>query len=60
MGFFSKIKDGLKKTKESLGKKIFEAFKARELDDDFYEELEFAMVSADMGVTATDAILEEL
>lgn len=60
MGFFSKIKDGLKKTKESLGKKIFEAFKARELDEDFYEELEFAMVSADMGVTATDAILEEL
>ena len=60
MGFFSKIKDGLKKTKESLGKKIFEVFKARELDDDFYEELEFAMVSADMGVTATDAILEEL
>ena len=60
MGFFSKIKDGLKKTKDSWGKKIFEVFKARELDDDFYDELEFAMVSADMGVTATDAILNEL
>lgn len=60
MGFFSKIKEGLKKTKESLGKKLFEVFKARELDDDFYDELEFAMISADMGVTATDAILEEL
>lgn len=60
MGFFSKIKEGLKKTKDSLGKKLFEAFKARDLDDDFYDELEFAMVSADMGVTATDAILEEL
>ena len=60
MGFFSKIKDGLKKTKDSLGKKLFEAFKARELNDDFYEELEFAMVSADMGITATEAILDEL
>ncbi len=60
MGFFSKIKEGLKKTKDSWGKKLFEVFKARELDDDFYEELEFAMVSADMGVTATDAVLEEL
>lgn len=60
MGFFSKIKEGLKKTKDSLGKKLFEAFKARELDDDFYDELEFAMISADMGVTATDAILDEL
>ncbi len=60
MGFFSKIKDGLKKTKDSLGKKLFEAFKARELDEAFYEELEFAMVSADMGITATEAILDEL
>ncbi len=60
MGLFSKIKDGLKKTKDNLGKKIFEVFKARELDDDFYDDLEFAMISADMGVTATDAILEEL
>ncbi len=60
MGFFSKIKEGLKKTKDSLGKKIFEAFKARDLDDEFYEELEFAMVSADMGITATESILEEL
>ena len=60
MGLFSKIKEGLKKTKDNLGKKLFEVFKARELDDDFYDELEFAMISADMGVTATDAILEEL
>ena len=45
MGFFSKIKEGLKKTKDSWGKKLFEVFKAKELDDDFYEELEFAMVS---------------
>lgn len=60
MGFFSKIKEGLKKTKESFGKKIFEAFKARDLDEDFYEELEFAMVSADMGITATESILDEL
>lgn len=60
MGLFSKIKEGLKKTKDSLGKKIFEVFKARDLDDDFYDDLELAMISADMGVTATEAILDEL
>jgi fused signal recognition particle receptor len=60
MGFFSRIKESLKKTKDNLGRKIFEAFKARDLDDDFYEELETAMISADMGVTATENILEEL
>ena len=57
---FSRIKEGLKRTKESFGKKLFELFKARALDDEFYEELETAMISADMGVTATDAIIEEL
>ena len=60
MGLFSRIKEGLKRTKESFGKKIFELFKARALDDEFYEELETAMISADMGVTATEAIIEKL
>lgn len=60
MGFFAKIKEGLKKTKDNFGKKLFEIFKGKELDDDFYDELEMAMISADMGVTATEQILDEL
>lgn len=59
MGFFSKLKVGLKKTKDNIGKKIFAAFSGRALDDDFYEELEEAMLTADMGVTATEQILDE-
>lgn len=59
MGFFSKLKEGLKKTKDNIGKKIFVAFSGRALDDDFYEELEEAMLTADMGVTATEQILDE-
>ena len=59
MGFFSKLKEGLKKTKDNIGKKIFAAFSGRALDDDFYEELEEAMLAADMGVTATEQILDE-
>ncbi len=60
MGIFAKIKEGLKKTKDNLGKKLFEIFKGKELNDEFYEELEAAMISADMGVTATEQILDEL
>ncbi len=60
MGFFDKIKQGLKKTKESISKKIFEAFKAKELNDEFYEELETALITSDMGVTATEQIIEDL
>lgn len=59
MGFFSKLKEGLKKTKDNIGKKIFAAFSGRALDDGFYEELEEAMLTADMGVTATEQILDE-
>lgn len=59
MGFFSKLKEGLKKTKDNIGKKIFAAFSGRALDDDFYEEIEEAMLTADMGVTATEQILDE-
>lgn len=60
MGFFSKIKEGLLKTKENISKKIFEAFKAKELDDDFYDELETALIAADMGVVAAEQIIGDL
>ena len=60
MSFFNKLKEGLKKTRENMGRKFFEAFKAKELDGNFYDELEMAMISSDMGVTATEQVLEEL
>ena len=60
MGFFDKIKQGLKKTKESISKKFFEVFKAKDFDEDFYEELEMALISSDMGAVATEQIIDEL
>lgn len=60
MGFFEKIKAGLKKTKDSFSKKLFEVFKAKDLDENFYEELEIALVSADMGIKATTQIISQL
>jgi len=60
MGFFSKIKEGMRKTKESFQKKLYSVFAGRKLDDEFYEDLESALVSADLGVEATEKIIEEL
>lgn len=60
MGLFQRIKEGLKKTKESFGKKIFELFKGRALDEEFYEDLETAMIASDMGVTAAENVIGEL
>ncbi|MDR0696780.1 MAG: signal recognition particle-docking protein FtsY [Christensenellaceae bacterium] len=60
MGFFTRLKDALKKTKANIGKKFFEMFKGKALDDEFYEALEMALITADAGVEATDQILEQL
>lgn len=60
MGFFSKIKESLQKTKDAVGKKLFTVFSGRKLDDEFYEDLSDALISADFGVVATDEIIEEL
>lgn len=60
MGFFHKIAEGIKKTKEAFSKKLFFAFSAKEIDDEFYEGLEEALLTADCGVTTTDNFIEEL
>ncbi len=60
MGFFKKIAEGIKKTKDAFSKKLFFAFSARELDDEFYENLEEALLTADVGITATENLIEEL
>lgn len=60
MGFFQKIAQGIKKTKDAFSKKLFFAFSARELDDEFYENLEEALLTADVGITATQNLIDEL
>ncbi|MEG1535838.1 MAG: signal recognition particle-docking protein FtsY [Clostridia bacterium] len=59
MGLFSKIAQGLKKTKENISKKLYQLFVGRELDDEFFDELEEALITSDIGVAATEQILED-
>jgi len=60
MGFFQKIAQAMKKTKDAFSKKLFFAFSAREFDDEFYDNLEEVLLTADVGITATENIIEEL
>ena len=61
MAFFEKLKTGLQKTKEALFGPIGSLFsRHRALDDDLYDELEEILITADVGVGATEAILEQL
>ncbi len=58
MGFFDKIKEGLKRTTDSVSESIGDVFAAFvKVDEDMLEELEEAMILADLGVeTATEAV----
>ncbi|MCR4617655.1 MAG: signal recognition particle-docking protein FtsY [Lachnospiraceae bacterium] len=59
-GFFGRLKAGLTKTRDSFVKSLNNAFTSSEIDDDFYEELEEILIMADIGVTATENILDNL
>ncbi len=59
MGIFSKFFGALKKTKDAISKKISQIF-VGELDDDFYEELEFVLVSSDIGTEASAEIVSSV
>ncbi len=60
MGIFSKIKNALKKTKDSLGGAIKSLFSKNKIGDEFYEELEEILISADISVTTAEEVVEEL
>ena len=61
MGFFDKLKEGLIKTKNAIVGKIDNFFKMfRKVDEELFEELEELLISADIGFTATEEILDEL
>lgn len=61
MGFFEKLRSGLKKTKEAVFKQVTSLFsRYTAIDDDLYDELEELLITSDVGVETTEAILERL
>ena len=61
VGFFSKIKNGLTKTRDSFTSNLKNLFTRNvKIDDDLYEELEEILISADIGMTSTVEIVDQL
>lgn len=61
MGFFSKIKEGLRKTKESVINKMHRVVNSfTKIDEELFEQLEEAMIMGDMGVETSEEICTRL
>lgn len=60
MGLFSKIKEGLKRTKEAISYKLNKLFTGGVLTDGFYDELEEILLTSDIGAETTDSIMDRL
>lgn len=60
-GFFARLKEGLTKTRNNIVRgidSIFSGYSA--IDEEFYEELEETLIMGDLGVRATQEILDRL
>ncbi len=61
MGFFSKIKEGLKKTRDSISSGITSVINSfTKIDEELFEELEEILVMSDVGVETSLKICDEL
>lgn len=60
-GFFSRLKEGLTRTRESVSGRVDQIMHSHQnLDDDFYEDLTDVLVMADVGVKTSDAVIAEM
>ena len=61
MGFFEKIKQGLKKTRENISHKIDLVINSfTKIDEEFFEELEEILIASDISLQTTQKICEDL
>ncbi|SFU61306.1 signal recognition particle-docking protein FtsY [Nitrosospira multiformis] len=55
-----RVRQGLSRTRDNLGKRLSGLFGGGAIDEDLYEEMETILLTADAGVSATTWLLEEL
>jgi len=60
LSWAARLKAGLARTREVLNTPVSELFARRRIDESAYEELETALLQADCGVAATQAVLAAL
>jgi len=58
--FTEKIKKGLTKTRENLSTQLTDLFKNKKIDEVFFEELETILLTADVGIKATEILIQQV
>ncbi len=60
-GWIARLKQGLSRTREQLNRPVSELFGSHaKIDDELYEELETILLTSDVGVAATEYLLNDL
>ena len=60
LSWTERLKNGLAKTRSQLGNQLASLFGGGKIDEDVYEELETILLTSDVGVAATQALLEQI
>ena len=60
MGFFSKIKEALSKTKKAISSKLAQIFTGENIGEEFYEDLTDVLISSDICVDTAEQIVDNL
>ncbi len=55
-----RLKQGLSRTRSQLGNQLASVFGGGKIDDDVYEELETILLTSDVGISATQALLDDI
>lgn len=60
LGWAARLKQGLSKSRQQMAKSLAGVFGGGKIDEDLYEELETVLLTSDMGIEATDRLMEEV
>ncbi len=60
LSWTQRLKNGLSKTRQQLGGQLSALFGGGKIDEDIYEELETILLTSDVGINATQYLLEQL
>ena len=59
-GWTARLKQGLSKSRDKMAKSLAGVFGGGKIDEDLYEELETVLLTSDMGIEATEHLMDEV